>query len=85
MTRRRPWIDPRVVAILDESGAPYEIVEGKNHPKLFVAGRMVVVFPRTSKGENWSAAANALAAVRRAVAAWKAMAKNSSGGGLQAR
>lgn len=74
MTGKRPALDQRITAELEASGAPWRIYHGKRHVKLEVAGRLAAVLPhgrRERARQNGRNADNALAAVRRAVRAWR--------------
>lgn len=57
-------LDSKVRQLLDESGLPWEIVNGAKHYKLMVQGRMAAILPHGGNSYKWDMVR---AAVRRAV------------------
>jgi len=52
--------------LLEASGLQWSLENGKRHPKLFVAGRLVLVLPRSGR-TGLTNGRNQIAAVRRAI------------------
>lgn len=62
-------LDPEIRSVLEASGLPWRLEYGKRHTKLYVGGHMIQTFPRDLQVNNWTAALNARANVRRRLAA----------------
>ncbi len=61
-------LPPQVEAALNETGLPWQIVAGKKHRKVYVAGQMVLVLSHGSKGFTGSRQLNnAIADIRKGV------------------
>lgn len=62
-------LPPELLAELEASGMPWELVPGKKHYKLRVGGRMVGILPLSGKLQttNKVPLKNTLAQVRRAI------------------
>jgi len=59
-------LPPQVEAALNETGLPWQIVAGKKHRKVIVAGRQVLVISHDSKGFTGSSQIqNAISDIRR--------------------
>ena len=70
MTRRAPQIGNKMRRALEESGVPWNLKEGAKHVKVFVAGQLCAVVPRSLRDARRFGGDNALAAVKRAVRAY---------------
>jgi len=59
-----------IVALLDGSGMPWSIEQGRRHAKLYLAGRFLTIFPRNSRRSDsllGRAHLNVMALIRHAI------------------
>jgi hypothetical protein len=59
-------IDPKTRRVLEETGLPWELENGKKHTKIWLAGQFVGILPQNGRIVEGAAHKNVVAQIRRA-------------------